>query len=238
MSNLVTRALTGPLASGARSTTATIAPTLHPPTCTLTLQAASSFLTVTANAICTDPQQTPLVTTLDWKDGPTTTTNGGTLIANHTYSSPQTTTPYLVTVTSTDSLQLSGTVQVPLLLSLAKAVFAGQSVTVPITVQPQSGVQVSFICSTVIDSNGHVSSPSDLQGISCDSIPPTVTLNQAQSVTISIGTTGSATFSRYVRDIRTGLTHSCFRSQSFYCSEQNPEWREAGLYAATLLCSR
>lgn len=192
VSNLVTRGLAGRLATGAPSATATIAPILHAPTCTLSLRGAGSYLAVTATAICTDPQQASLVTTLDWRDGPTTSSNGGTLIANHTYSSPQTTSPYLVTVTSTDTFQLSGTVQVPLLLSPIKAVFAGQTASVPISVMAQSGIQVSFVCTTVIDSNGQLSNPSDL-GISCGSIPSVVTLNQAQTVTITIGTTGAAT---------------------------------------------
>jgi YVTN family beta-propeller protein len=200
VSNLVTNALVKtPLATGAPSTTATIMPTLHAPTCTLSLQGTSSLLTVAAAATCTDGQQQtqPLLTTLSWGDGSSTAANNGTLVANKIYSAVQTVTPYTVKVTSTDTAQLSGTMQVDLLLSAATSVFAGQAVNVGIQVSGQAisndPVKVSFDCSTVIDSNGHVSSPSDLN-ISCSSNPSVLTLAQAKnSATIIIQTTGAAT---------------------------------------------
>jgi YVTN family beta-propeller protein len=198
VSNLVTSALgKTPLVTGAPSTTATIMPTLHAPTCALSLQGTSSLLTVMATAICTDGQQQtqPLLTTLFWGDLSSTAANGGTLVANKTYSPVQTVTPYIVTVTSTDTAQLSGTTQVDLLLSPATSVFAGQAVNVGIQVSGQISndpVKVSFECATVIDSNGHVSSPSDLN-ISCTSSPSVVTLDKSQSVAITVQTTGGAT---------------------------------------------
>jgi DNA-binding beta-propeller fold protein YncE len=200
VSNLVTQALVKtPLATGAPSTTATIMPTLHAPTCTLSLQGTSSLLTVAATATCTDGQQQtqPLLTTLSWGDGSSTAANNGTLVANKTYSAVQTVTLYIVTVTSTDTAQLSGTTQVDLLLSPATSVFAGQAVNVGIQVLGQAisndPVKVSFDCTTVVDSNGHVSSPSDLN-ISCSSNPSVLTLAQAKNTaTIIIKTTGAAT---------------------------------------------
>jgi hypothetical protein len=118
-------------------------------------------------------------------------------VATKTYSAVQTVTPYKVKVTSTNTVQLSGTAQVDLLLSPATSVFAGQAVNVGIQVSGQAisndPVKVSFDCSTVIDSNGHVSSPSDLN-ISCSSNPSVLTLAQAKnSATIIIETTGAAT---------------------------------------------
>ena len=199
VSNLVTRALvTSPLVTGASSTTATIMPTLHAPTCTLSLQGTSSLLAVAATAVCIDGQQQtqPLLTTLSWGDGSSTAANNGTLVANKTYSAVQTVNPYMVTVMSTDTSQLTGTMQVALFLSPAMSVFAGQSASVNIRVPPQTlskdPVTVSFECTSVVDSNGHVSSPSDLD-ISCSSSPSVVTLDTSQSVTISVNTTGTAT---------------------------------------------
>jgi YVTN family beta-propeller protein len=197
VSNLVTSApVSSPLVTGAPSTTATIMPTLHAPTCTLSLQGTSSFLTVAATATCTDPQQQPLVTALAWGDGSSTLANNGTLLANKTYSAVQIVKPYTVTVTSSDTSQLSGTMQVILFLSPATSVFAGQAVNVNIQVPGQAisndPVKVSFECTTVIDSNGHVSSPSDLN-ISCSSSPSVVTLDKSQSVAITVQTTGAAT---------------------------------------------
>jgi YVTN family beta-propeller protein len=199
VSNLVTQALVKtPLVTGAPSTTASIMPTLHAPTCTLSLQGTSSLLTVAATATCTDGQQQtqPLLTTLFWGDLSSTAANSGTLVANKTYSAVQTVTPYTVMVTSTDTAQLSGTAQVDLLLSPATSVFAGQGVNVGIQVSSQAisndPVKVSFECTTVIDSTGHVSSPSDLN-ISCSSSPSVVTLDKSQSVEITVQTTGAAT---------------------------------------------
>ena len=198
VSNLVTDALVNTqLVTGAPSTTATIMPTLHAPTCTLlSVQGTSTPLTVAATANCTDPQQQPLVTTLTWGDGSSTSANSGTLVANKTYPTGQTVKPYLVTVTSTDSSQLSGTMQVALFLSPATSVFAGQAVNVSIQAPGQSisndPVKVSFDCTTVIDSAGNVSSPSDLN-IACSSSPSVVTLDKSQSVTVTIKTTGAAT---------------------------------------------
>ncbi len=195
--NLVTQALVAtPLVTGTSSTTATIMPTLHAPTCTLSLQGTSSFLMVAANANCTDPQQESLVTTLNWNDGSTTAGNGGVLVVNKTYSAVQIVTPYIVTVTTIDTSQLTGTMQVPLYLSPLMTAFAGQSAGVPIQNVPAQSlaggpVQVVFTCYTVTDSNGHPSSPESL-GISCSSSPSVITLDRAQSVTITVDTTGSA----------------------------------------------
>lgn len=135
------------------------------------------------------------MTTLAWGDGSSTAANNGALVANKTYSAVQTN-PYLVTVTSADTSQLTGTMQVVLFLSQAMSVFAGQAANVNIQVPAQTisndPVKVSFECASVIDSNGHVSSPSDLN-ISCSSSPSVVTLAQSQSVAITIQTTGAAT---------------------------------------------
>ncbi len=199
VSNLVTQALVAtPLVTGTPSTTATIMPILHPPTCTLSLQGTGSFLTVAANANCTDPQQEPLVTTVDWSDGSTTGAIGGSLAVNKTYGAVQIVTPYLVTVTSMDTSELTGTTQAPLYLSPMMSAFAGQSANVPIqnlpvqSLAPGNYAKVSFSCTTVSDSNGHVLSAASL-GISCSSTPSVITLNQPQSVTITIDTTGAAT---------------------------------------------
>jgi YVTN family beta-propeller protein len=167
-----------------------------PPTCSLSIQ-TTSLLTVQATANCIDPQQELLTTTLDWKEGPPTTANNGNLVATKTYSAVQTTTLYTVTVTSTNTSQLSGNASVPLLLSPPMPVFTGQMVDVSAKVPGQtiSGVpaMVSFECVSVLDSNGHMISALAL-GISCSSNPSVVTLSQAQNVTtIVIETTGAAT---------------------------------------------
>ena len=118
VSNPVTLASTGPSATGAPSTTSTISPTILPPTCSLSIK-TTSFLTVAATAACIDPQQQQLTTTLDWGEGPPTTTNNGNLVATKTYPAVQTTTTYTVKVTSTNTSQLTGNASVSLVLSPA-----------------------------------------------------------------------------------------------------------------------
>ncbi len=167
-----------------------------PPTCSLSIQ-TTSLLTVQATASCIDPQQEPLTTTLLWGDGSSTTANNGNLVATKTYSAVHTTTLYPVTVTSTNTSQLTGNANVPLLLSPPMPAFAGQSVDVSAKVPCQtiSGVpaMVSFDCTNLIDSSGHTDSASAL-GISCSSNPSVVTLSQPPNATvITIETTGSAT---------------------------------------------
>ena len=194
VNNLVTLALPATTqVTGAQSTTASVAPILHPPTCTLSLQGSSSFYTVTATANCTDPQQQPLTTLLSWGDGTSTPANGGALVTSKAYSPVQAVTPYPVNVSSTDSSQLTGSADVSLFLSPTSSVFAGQSANVGMTPprQPPSGdpVKVSFDCTTVINSSGQVSSASSL-GISCSSTPSVVTLDGTQAVKILIQTTG------------------------------------------------
>jgi hypothetical protein len=119
-------------------------------------------------------------------------------MVNKTYAAVRIVTPYLVTVTSMDTYQLTGTAQAPLYLSPMMSAFAGQSASVPIQnipvqiLAPGNYAMVSFTCTTVSDSNGNSLSAAAL-GISCSSTPSVITLNQPQSATITIETTGAAT---------------------------------------------
>ena len=182
----------------------------HAPTCTnLALQGTGSdtsdFQTqynVEGVVSCTDPQNLPITTSISWGDGSSSTASSqpdGTFTATHTYgppSDPSQPSTYAITATATDSFNLQGTISNETILIPAtsvNAVFPGQSINVPISLPwPYSPVQVTFTCTTVIDSKGNVDDASAL-GISCNSTPSPVTLSPPKtSVTINIQTTGSA----------------------------------------------
>jgi hypothetical protein len=78
---------------------------VSPPVCTLSVLATSTPLTVLAQTNCTDPQNLPLIVTINWGDG-TSSTAGTT--NTHTYSAAGT---YTVVLSATDSLGLTGSVQ-------------------------------------------------------------------------------------------------------------------------------
>jgi hypothetical protein len=78
---------------------------VSPPVCTLSVLATSTPLTALAQTNCTDPQNQPLIITINWGDG-TSSTAGTT--NTHTYSTGGT---YTVVLSATDSLGLTGSVQ-------------------------------------------------------------------------------------------------------------------------------
>ena len=178
----------------------------HAPTCSnLALQgigsANANFQTlykIKAIVSCTDPQNSPLTTSIDWGDGsssPASLQPDGTFTATHTYVPPPAS-YYAIAVSATDSFNLQGTISNETILIPAtsvNAVFPGQSINVPISLPwPYSPVQVTFTCTTVIDSSGQPHDASVL-GISCNSTPSPVTLSPpGPSVTLNIQTTGSA----------------------------------------------
>jgi len=185
-----------------QSSTATITVNFVP-TCTLSLQGTetSTFMTeftVRAIANCTDPQNSPLTTSIDWKDGSAPSSGpGGSLTATHTYSLPLQSS-YIITVNTTDSLGLQGAISNSTILVPASQVpgaFSGQgtSFTLNLTSPPPSPTeQVTFECTTVTDSSGNVQDASAI-GISCGSTPTPITLSSVPtSVTINIQTNGLA----------------------------------------------
>jgi hypothetical protein len=109
---------------------------LSPPVCALTVLATSTPLTVIAQPSCTDPQNEPMITTIDWGDG---TTSDGSASTSHTYSAAGT---YTVTLTATDSFGLTGSAtsvvtsnQSPACtLGVAQAGVPANGTTTPITI--------------------------------------------------------------------------------------------------------
>ncbi|WP_158752193.1 hypothetical protein [Acidobacterium sp. S8] len=203
----------------AQSSTATITVNFVP-TCTLSLQGTetSTFMTqftVRAIANCTDPQNSPLTTSIDWKDGSAPSSGaGGSLTATHTYSLPLQSN-YMITVNTTDSLGLQGAISNSTALVPASQVpgaFSGQSTsfTRNMTSPPPSPTeQVTFECTTVTDSSGNVQDASAI-GISCGSTPAPVTLSSVPtSVTINIQTNGLAAANANSLDRRAWLYAVC-----------------------------
>jgi hypothetical protein len=180
------------LAGSVNSNTATVTVN-RKPTCTASVQgvAPPDFLTITLAVNCVDPQGLTLFTSVAWGDDLTSTFDGGAATVSHTYAVAQ---PYLVHVTSFNSVQLMGEAFNNVILLGPKnpvTVIAGGSATVTIPVdEVPVGLQVSFECPTVTDSSGNVHPAADL-GITCNSNPPTITFDGAtHNVDIVIHTTG------------------------------------------------
>jgi len=165
------------------------------PVCSLAIQGSgpSSPFTITAVVNCIDPQGSPLTTTIFWDDGTSTTTDGGSVVVTHTYTEDGI---YQIRVTATDGLELQGDVPAVVnLLALTDPlpILPGQTSDVPVMVLGfPANLNVTFECTTVTDSNGTVRQAVDL-GITCSSIPATLTLTGAsQPVNILLHTTGAA----------------------------------------------
>ncbi len=180
---------------------------IPPPTCTLSVQGSnpSDPLTITAIVNCV-PGSTKLKVifiNIDWGDGTTSSSSGASVTATHTYAVAdcfvgdfQTPGICEITVTATDSQQNEGSVSGIADLTAPSnptPVFAGQSSVVQVELYGfPVGQQVTFECTTVIDSSGGVQQASDL-GITCTSNPPTITFTGGiQSVAIDIQTSGPA----------------------------------------------
>jgi hypothetical protein len=173
---------------------------LHPPAlaqCTLSNvqgilpKAAFTPHTITVTADCGAGASAGI----DWGDG--TFSNGTSpLVVSHTFSSivqP----PYDVIVNQQSSSSLYVTFPSP---SSPSATFAGAKplVTAPVAVLPliNPPITIHFECGSAIDSNGNFypdASAAPLY-ITCNSIPANVSFapNQAQNVTVEVGTSGLA----------------------------------------------
>jgi hypothetical protein len=172
----------------------------HSPTCSLAVQGTetSSFVTlftVKAIAVCTDPQASPLTTTITWGDGsPPSTGAGGSLTATHTYTAPLAAS-YTNIVSATDGLGMTGSATYSTILipaSSVPGVFSGQSADFGMDLPASSSsVQVTFECTTLTDSSGNVMQASTV-GINCTTTPAVVTLGAAQAIQVGIQTTGFA----------------------------------------------
>ncbi len=184
------------------------------PTCTLSVQGAepSDFITqftVNAIAACTDPQNEALTVSIAWGDGSVGTVSGDSLNLTHTYKAPPFVQQIVVTATDTPS-KLQGQVASWITLvpaSQVPALFAGQSEQFTANVVSTTTASVTFMCTTVIDSNGMVHQASDYS-IECSSIPSPVTLigqPDPQPVTLVITTIGRSGIAGLGRQHRTWL---------------------------------
>jgi len=111
-----------------------------------------------------------------------------------------------------DSVLLESTTVFAVLLptfSNPLSVFAGGTATLTVQMEGPANEQVTFECTTVVDSKGTVRQATEL-GISCNSIPtPTTFSGGPQDVEIAIHTTGVSSASLGRRQPGEGLVYAC-----------------------------
>lgn len=203
--------------AGTANSAAAVVTVNHLPTCSLVVQGTqtSDFVTkftIQAIAVCSDPQNSALTTTITWGDGSAPATGpGGSLTATHTYTPPLDSN-YISVVSATDTLGLTGSASYSNILvpaSSVPGVFSGQSsdfnLNLPAVSPP---VQVTFECTTATESDGSVVDASSI-GISCNTTPAIVTLGAAQTIQVGIHTTGFAVGSTRPASAIPGWFYAC-----------------------------